>query len=174
VLLATSSCSCSCSVQRARTRSNGRRECGVHCDAALCIVHCALQCMHLIFAFQAPCGCGGSRQDPMATPGNFGGGSTDPGQGFLRTTDNGQRGRRQAFRGGGAPRTLCGKSRTPGHKAQSTRGRQERLAVEVFLFGNPNPIGDIPVSPNNFQREETGALFGSGWAYCASRRCWES
>jgi hypothetical protein len=29
-------------------------------------------------------------------------------------------------------------------------------------------------SPKQFQREEASASFGSGWMYCASRRCWES
>jgi hypothetical protein len=108
------------------------------------------------------------RQDSMATPGNFGGGSTGPGQNFRRIT--------------GAPPSAPGRGRAQSPVRQkpnpqaTNHERQTRAALaatsKVFLFSDP--IGDIPVSPSNFQREEAGASFGSGWTYCASRRCWES
>jgi hypothetical protein len=84
----------------------------------------------------------------MATPGNFGGGNTVPGQVFLGITDNGGTAKRAGAARGGAPRALCGKSRAP--RPQSTR-RRERLAVEVSF--QESTAGDIPISPSNFQRE---------------------
>jgi hypothetical protein len=59
----------------------------------------------------------------MATPGNFGGGSTGLGQIFLGITRA-----PPSAPGEGAPRALCGETRTP--RPQSTRQPRERLAVE--------------------------------------------
>ena len=54
-----------------------------------------------------------------------------------------------------APRALCGKSRTL--RPQSTRGRRERLAVEVSY--QQSTTGRQPVPPSKFRREETGSAF---------------
>jgi hypothetical protein len=92
----------------------------------------------------------GTRQDPMATPGDFGfpgeegGGSTKhrpqasrctgPGRIPLAPGDNGgAANRQQARRDGGAPRALCGKSRIPRPQSREQRGGRERLAARGLL-----------------------------------------
>jgi hypothetical protein len=60
-------------------------------------------------------------------PGNFGGGSTGPGQIFLGIT-----GTPPSVPGrGGRPEPCAAKSEPPGHKPQTTRGRRERLESRV-------------------------------------------
>jgi hypothetical protein len=116
-----------------------------------------------------------SRQDPMANghPGKFGNlisGEEAQAWGSFSGHNEGAA-KRQVHRGEGAPRALCGETRTPrDHRARGSHESGSRS--QGFIF--QQSIGGLPISPSNFQREEVSASFGSGWMYCASRRCWES
>jgi hypothetical protein len=113
---------------------NARWHCAGHTPtshnphSALRIAHSALQiaatciCICIICT---PC----LRQDSMATPGNFGGGSTGPGQGFLGIT-------RAPPSAPGRGRAQSPVRRNPNPRPQSTRQPRERLAVEVLSYSS--------------------------------------
>jgi hypothetical protein len=72
----------------------------------------------------------------MATPGNFGGGNTVPGQVFLGITDNGGTAKRAGAARGGRPEPCAAKAEPPGHKARGDEsGSQSR-----FPFRNPQQV----------------------------------
>jgi hypothetical protein len=64
------------------------------------------------------------RQDSMAAPGNFGGGSAGPDQGFLGITSN--EGAAKCTGARARPEPCAAKAEPPGHKAREARGRRER------------------------------------------------
>jgi hypothetical protein len=101
----------------------------------------------------------------MAAPGNFGGGSAGPDQIFLGITR--------------APKStpVRGRAQSPVRQKpnpQATKHERQTRAARIEVPFSNSTIGDMPVSPSNFQGEEASASFGSGWMYCASRRRWES
>jgi hypothetical protein len=108
----------------------------------------------------------GARQESMATPGNFGGKAQARTSFFLGIT----RAPPSAPGRERAQSPLCGETRTP--RPQSTRQHESGSQLEGFLFSKA--IGHYAGLDSNFQREDVGAVSGSGWVYRASRRYWNS
>jgi hypothetical protein len=103
-------------------------------------------------AAPAPCLCAVCRQDSMATPGNFGGGSTGPDQIFLGITR--------------APPSAPGRGRAQSPawqkpNPQATKHERQTRAARIEGFFQQSTIGGMPVSPSNFRREGACSAFGS-------------
>jgi hypothetical protein len=99
-------CICDTSPRAVLSKKKKRPPRAANCELVLfvcvfvCGCMCDVSCVCSVSECECVCVCVGSRQqDPTATPGNFGGGSTGPGQIFLEITDNGGAAKR-AGRGG--------------------------------------------------------------------------